>query len=254
MLGMRLAVFSNSFILAVPLAEEAIRHDSPPLTLSTVVLGIILVWCVGTANAQTNSVKYALVVASGFLCDPALPSSCPAVTKSATGESYEISGAGSFDVQNKSMKAAGTFTNKAPDGNVLGTGVWIASDLISFDSYGVAPRALLNKRALGIPQFGSKRSPTIIASVPSGGLAVFRILLIPLSGATKTAVLQANCALGDVPHGRSTEGIRLTMEKNGTEFSEEPGGRVMFLLMRPEVAPTPPQEPTTEDTPKNSAY
>jgi hypothetical protein len=48
-------------------------------------------------------------------------------------------------------------------------------------------------------------------------------------------VLQVNCALGDAPPGRSIEGIRLTLEKNGTEFSEEGSGRVMFLTMRPET-------------------
>jgi hypothetical protein len=39
-----------------------------------------------------------------------------------------------------------------------------------------------------------------------------------------------------VPRERSVEGIRLTLEKNSSEFSEEMGGRVMFLSMRPEVS------------------
>jgi hypothetical protein len=67
-----------------------------------------------------------------------------------------------------------------------------------------------------------------------------------MSGASKTAVLQVNCALGDVPRERSVEGIRLAFEKNGGEFSEEVGRRVMFLAMRPEVsapAKTQQQEP-----------
>ncbi len=85
--------------------------------------------------------------------------------------------------------------------------------------------------------------------MPTGGLAVFRIRLLPMSGASTTAVLQVNCALGDVPRERSVEGIRLTLERNGTEFSEEVGGRVMFLAMRPEIsAPvkTPQQEPAPD--------
>jgi hypothetical protein len=85
--------------------------------------------------------------------------------------------------------------------------------------------------------------------MPTGGLAVFRIRLLAMQGASKTAVLQVNCALGDVPRERSVEGIRLTFGRNGAEFSEEVSGRVMFLSMRPEVsAPvkTPQQEPAPD--------
>jgi hypothetical protein len=52
------------------------------------------------------------------------------------------------------------------------------------------------------------------------------------------------------------EGIRLTLERNGSEFSEEVSGRVMFLSMRPEVsapAKTLQQEPVpaSAETPNN---
>ncbi|MGB9432622.1 MAG: hypothetical protein WBQ89_10305 [Candidatus Acidiferrum sp.] len=69
-------------------------------------------------------------------------------------------------------------------------------------------------------------------------------------------MLQVNCALGDVPRERSVEGIRLNVERNGGEFSEEVGGRVMFLAMRPEVstlAKSLHQEPVpaSAETPNN---
>lgn len=64
-------------------------------------------------------------------------------------------------------------------------------------------------------------------------------------------MLQVNCALGDVPRERSVEGIRLALEKNATEFSEEVGGRVMFVAMRPEVN-TPARTPTQEPAPQSS--
>ena len=128
--------------------------------------------------------------------------------------------------------------------------MWTASQLISFDSYGIAPGALVSGgRAFGPPQFGPKRLPMFSGSIPTGGLAVFRIRLLPMSGASMTAVLQANCALGNVPRERSVEGIRLTLGRNGTEFSEELTGRVMFLSMRSEVgipAKTPTQEPAPD--------
>lgn len=208
---------------------------------------LILFLSAGSARAQISSAKYTFLVASGFLCDPGDSATCPAVVKSATGDSYEISGAGTFDAQNKSVQAAGTFTHQAPNGNVIETGVWIASELVSFESYGVAPGALRQKGiALGPKPFGPKRLPMASGPMPTGGLAVFRIRLLPMSGASKTAVLQVNCALGNVPAERQIEGIRLSLERNGTEFSLEVSGRVMFLSMSPEVsAPvkTPQEEP-----------
>jgi hypothetical protein len=55
-----------------------------------------------------------------------------------------------------------------------------------------------------------------------------------VSGTTKAAVLQMNCALGDVPRERPTEGIRLSLEQPKSEYSEEVSGRVVFISMRPE--------------------
>lgn len=190
----------------------------------------------GAARAQNISANYTFLVASGFLCDPGDSATCPAVVKSANDESYEMSGAGTFDARSKSVQAAGTFTHKSSDGTTLDRGVWIASELVSFDSYGIAPGALMSDgRAFGPPKFGPKRLPIFSGSMPTGGLAVFRIRLLPMSGASKTAVLQANCALGNVPRERAAEGIRVTLESNGTEFSLEVSGRVMFLSMRPEI-------------------
>jgi hypothetical protein len=174
------------------------------------------------------------------------------VVSSANGDSFEMSGAGTFDAQSKSVTAAGTFTHKSSNGTVLETGVWIASQLISFDSYGIAPGALRQQGvALGPQPFGPKRLPMSLGSMPTGGLAVFRIRLLPMSGASMTAVLRANCALGNVPRERAVEGIRLTLERNGTEFSEEVSGRVLFLSMRPDVS-MPTRTPTQESAPQSS--
>ena len=132
-------------------------------------------------------------------------------------------------------KAAGTFTHKSTNGNVLETGVWIAIELISFRSYGIAPGTFLQKdRVLGRGQFGPKR---FLSSrvFPTGGLAVLRISLVATTGEVKNAILQLNCVLGDVPHERSIEGIRLSFDGSGAEFAEEAGARVMFLSMRTQV-------------------
>jgi hypothetical protein len=207
----------------------------------------------GAANAQNSSTNYTFLVAAGFLCDPADSATCPAVVKSANGDSYELNGAGTFDAQNKSAKAAGTYTHKSPNGNALETGVWIATELVSFDSYGAAPNAIpsLPKGGLGPGALGPKRMPMMMnrGGMPTGGLAVLRVVLIPIAGVSTTAVLQVNCALGDVPHERSVEGIRVTVERNHMEYSEELSGRVMFLAMPPE--PSMPMKEEEKAQPHN---
>jgi len=144
------------------------------------------------------------------------------------------SAAGTLATQSKSVTAAGTFTHKSASGNVLETGVWIASELVSFDSYGIAPGALMREgQAFGPPRFGPMRSRMFSGSMPAGGLAVFRIRLLPVWGLSKNATLQVNCALGKVPDKHPTEGVRLAFERGDVEFDEEVSGRVLFLLTRP---------------------
>src|SRR5215469_14252364 len=179
---------------------------------------------------QNNDGKFLLLLASGFLCDSGEASSCPATAKSNQGDSYEMTGAGTLEVQSKSVRAAGTYTHKSPSGNALETGVWLADELLSFNSYGPAPN-VLPRQGLGFAPslFVLKRLPMPQGPVPTGGLAVLRIRLLPLQGPSRNAVLQVNCALGDVPRERSVEGIRLSIEGNANDFSEEGSGRVMFL-------------------------
>jgi hypothetical protein len=128
---------------------------------------------------------------------------------------------------------------------VLETGVWLGGELVSFNSYGAAPNALPRQSwASGPAPLALKRLPMPSEPVPTGGLAVLRIRLSPLQGRSRNAVLQVNCALGDVPRERSVEGIRLSIEGDANDFSEEGSGRVMFLSTRPEVSvisKTPPQ-------------
>ncbi len=186
------------------------------------------------ARAQDGAASYAFLISSGFLCDAGDSSACPAVVKSEGGDTFEISGAGIFNPRQKTVMATGTFTHRSLDGNALETGIWIASELVSFDSYGAAPGALMREgRALGRPQFGGKRMPMFSGSMPAGGLAVFRIRLFPAMGFAKNATLQVSCALGKAPDEHPTEGIRLAFERSGTEFDEEISGRALFFLTIP---------------------
>ena len=238
--------------------KSALSRSIKAIAARAAVPGLILFFSATSAGAQSSSANYTLVVASGFLCDPGESGSCPAIAKSANGDSYEIGGAGTFDIQHKAVNAAGTFNHKSTNGSLLETGVWTASALISFESYGIAPAGFMQRGpAFGGPQIGHKRLPMLARPLPTGGLAKFRIILMPVSGATRTAVLQVNCALGAVPRERSVDGIRLTIETSGTEFSGEGGGRVMFLSIRPEVnAPIrpPQQEPAVDSAAPPSGH
>jgi len=186
------------------------------------------------AMAQSINGDVIFLVGTGFLCDMGDPYACPAVVRSAQGDSYEMSGVGTFSTESKSVTAAGTFTHKSADGDTLETGVWIASELASFDSYGMAPGALMRGgRAFGPPPFGPRRMPMLSGPMPAGGLAVFRIRLWSIRGASKTAMLQVNCALGKVPDEHQVEGIRLAFEGGEAKFDQELGGRAMFLFTGP---------------------
>jgi hypothetical protein len=154
------------------------------------------------------------------------------------------SGAGTLNTQSKSVQAAGTYTHKSPNGNVLETGVWIAGELVSFDSYGVAPGALRRQGVgLGPHPLGHKRLSMSFGVMPTGGLAVFRIRLLAMSGVTKNAVLQVNCAVGDVPRERSVEGIRITFE-NPTIMCPRTS---LLLCLKPH--PSPPERPESVSHP-----
>ena len=214
--------------------------------------------CASSAVAQNSNGNFLFLLAAGFLCDPG-EASCPATAKSNQGDSYEMTGAGTLEVQSKSVRAAGTYTHRSHSGNVLETGLWLAGELLSFKSYGAAPNALPRPGWASSPAlFALKRWrwPVPSGPVPTGGLAVMRIRLVPFEGPARNAVLQVNCALGEVPRERSVEGIRLSIEGHASDFSEEGSGRVMFLATRPELraAVKAPAQETTQDAgqpPKN---
>ena len=222
---------------------------------AAMVLLLIILPATRPASAQVTP-TYTLVLASGFLCDSTAASSCVATAKAQRGDSYEFSGAGTLDPANKSVAAAGTFTHKSTSGHVLQTGVWVARELVSFDSYGAAPKALLREsNAFGPARFDPKQKKIrlLSAPVPTGGLAVFHVQLLSTSGASVGAMLQVNCALGEVPADHSSEGIQLSIDRNGGEFSQPVSGRVIFLALprtrlhsvdTPErPLPSPPESP-----------
>jgi hypothetical protein len=197
---------------------------------------VVLVGGATSAPAEFgSSVNYNFLIASGFLCDPNEPSTCPAVARNSNGDTIEISGAGTLSLANDSVMAAGAFTQKTYRGEVAATGIWTAIKLLSFGSYGAAPGVLLRNyhqkfRSSGMFSMGLN---IMAGPMPAGGLAVIRIRLLPDSGRPKDAVLEVNCAKGKVPDDHQEEGVRLTIEGEGVKFDEQVGGRTVFMLRRP---------------------
>jgi hypothetical protein len=54
----------------------------------------------------------------------------------ANGDQIAVSGEGEFSVHPKSVEAEGAFTHTDSDGNVIASGTWEATKLVSYHSYG----------------------------------------------------------------------------------------------------------------------
>ena len=247
--GQILADIAALALLAIPAQLQLTAQDQPQSPQPTQQKEEPARNTVATGN-------YNFLIASAFLCDPSDSTTCPAVARAANGETIEISGAGALGAASKSVTAAGAFTVKNPNGYILTTGVWAATGLVSFESYGIAPGVLLRDypqfrsfRPFGMggpttsgPMAGPMASPMLgmvagpmglmAGPLAAGGLAVIRIRLLPDAGSPSDAVLQVNCAKGKVPEGRPGDGIRLAVT-GGPEFDEQLGGRTVFLLRRP---------------------
>lgn len=193
--------------------------------------------------------NYNFLIASGFLCDNA--DGCPVVAQASDGETIEISGAGTLSLADKSVTAAGSFTQKASSGIITATGVWTATTLVGFEPYGITPFALLRDypqlRAVGLSSAGRRpmmpgllmaAAGPMAALMPgplaAGGLAVIQIHLLPDAGAPQDAFLRVNCAKGKVLQENQTDGVKLTIT-GGPAFDVQVTGRTAFLL----VGPTP---------------
>jgi hypothetical protein len=195
----------------------------------------------GLSARTAATANYNFLIASGFLCDPNDSTACPAVAKADSGETVEITGAGTLGLANKSVTAAGAFTEKSPDGYFVTTGVWIATQLVSFESYGLDPGALLRDypqfRRLGLFVMAGPKMPGPMAGlmagpIAAGGAATIRIRLIPDAGSPTDAILRVNCAKGKVAENEQTDGVRLDIT-GGPASDEQVSGRTVFLLQRP---------------------
>ncbi len=114
-------------------------------------------------------------------------------------------GTNTFDVGAKSASGGGTFVHKTAGGTVLGSGTWVATGLLDFQSYGNGPSA-----------FGGRAALTV-SLTPSANPSVHR-----------PGILEIECLFGEPPAG-AFEGIRLNV-KDVINFNKTvPGGIPPFI-------------------------
>ena len=128
----------------------------------------------------------------------------------------------------------GAFTRKTAKGEIVEMGIWKATELVKFNSYGVAPGALVR----GNQKFKSFNSfpmglNFLAGPMPAGGLALLRIQLLPDVGKPKDAFLQVTCAIGRVPENQQGDGIRLAVQGEDLKFDQKVSGRTLFMLRKP---------------------
>jgi hypothetical protein len=121
----------------------------------------------------------------------------PQIAQAANGDLVSVSGGGVFSVDPKTVSASGTFTHSDSEGNVVGSGTWVATQLLSFQSYGCGV-------VLGFP----------IPPNLCGGKLMLRVLLTnSASGQQFNGVLWVFCIIGPNPPNShddpSGEGARL---------------------------------------------
>ena len=124
----------------------------------------------------------------------------PDVAMAAGGDRIETTGQGTFTLHSKSITGSGSFTLNAPDGTILASGTWTATQLLSFNSYG-----------------GPAGTPF------EGGLALIEVHL----STGPDAVLELDCLVGSPPPS-GHEGIRLAVE-GGPNFNQQVSGETLFI-------------------------
>ena len=165
------------------------------------------------ASASSPSGAYAWHVADQFLHD-AIGSPLGAIARADNGETITVEGSGLMDVGAKTASGGGTVVHKDAAGNVLATGTFEATRLVSFQFFGCGGD--------GVPDF------------LCGGIAKLNVTITPDFDTSLhfPAVLWIDCVLGN-PTPSAVEGVRLNVKNlinfNKSESEEEGSGFTVFL-------------------------
>jgi hypothetical protein len=135
----------------------------------------------------------------------------PNTAEAPNGDQVAVTGEGEFSVHPKSADAEGEFTHTDSTGSVVASGTWVATKLVSFQSYGC-----------GVV-FGTPLPPNFC-----GGKVMMRVLLTP-EGTTLQipGKLWVYCLIGKPPSS-AEEGIRLNVP-GIINFNDVAGGENVYI-------------------------
>jgi hypothetical protein len=137
-----------------------------------------------------------------------------AIARAGNGDTISVEGNGALDVAAKTASGGGTVVHKDAAGNVLATGTYEATGLVSFQSFGCG--------GAGLPDF------------LCGGIAKLNVTITPDFDTSLhfPAVLWIDCVLGNPPPS-AVEGVRLNIKDvinfNKSLSEEEGSGFTVFV-------------------------
>ncbi len=180
-----------------------VSKKSSFLFVSFIIMLLILMPFISASHPATS---YNFLIGSGPLEEFG-----PVISVASNGDTIELKGEGTFNTKPKTIKGNGTFIHRDSEGNVLGTGKWVTTKLISFKPYGN-----------GIPQE--------LPEEFEGGRALIKVLLDPdETGPSFDGTLTITCTLGNKIPPKAKEGIRLAVRGLPINFNEESSGAVVFI-------------------------
>ena len=171
-----------------------------------VILGTALVLSLVLVSAMHQSKEYSYMIATGFLEDHGTD-----IAMAGNGDTIEIMGEGNFSTGPKTINGEGTFVHKNSEGEIIGTGKWVAVKLVNFQSYGSA-------------------SAQDLPAEFEGGRALIKVILDPDStGPSFEGTLKVTCLLGDKIPKKAEEGIQLNIREIPIHFNKEVSGETLFI-------------------------
>ncbi|MEK6860720.1 MAG: hypothetical protein AABY07_02000 [Nanoarchaeota archaeon] len=171
-----------------------------------VLILFVALFVITSVTAAHENVNYDYLIGNEFLEEFG-----PVMAKARNGDTIEFKGGGTFSTKPKTATGTGTFIHRNADGDIIGAGVWTATDLITFKSYGS----------------GSFQE---LPAEFEGGRALIRVYLDPdprIPGFN--GVLKVTCLLGNKIPPKAQEGVQLLVRDAKINFNREMGGATLFI-------------------------
>ncbi len=174
--------------------------------LVSIVLSIFVLIFSPLTIASHKQTSYEYMIGTGFLEEFG-----DVVSEASNGDTVELKGGGTFTIGPKTITGDGTVIHRDKDGNIIGTGKWVATKLIGFKSYG-------SGTPQGLPENFE------------GGRALIKIIIdLDSVGESFEGTLTITCTIGDKIPKKAEEGIRLAIRDIPINFNKEIGGGTLFI-------------------------